>query len=86
MDEMNTYHIYLKDRCLFKNLDEDEFRVIWGRLYHSYWDDITFSVVEETKDQSDLEHSYQTMLQLITIISIIVIASALIVLKVYNPH
>ena len=58
MDEMNTYHIYLKDRCLFKNLDEDEFRVIWGRLYHSYWDDITFSVVEETKDQSDLEHSY----------------------------
>ena len=58
MDETTTYHIYLKDRCLFKNLDEDEFRVIWGRLYHSYWDYITFSVVEETKDQSDLEHSY----------------------------
>ena len=55
---MNTYHIYLKDRCLFKNLDEDEFRVIWGRLYHSYWDDITFSVVKDTEDQLDLEHSY----------------------------
>ena len=57
---MNTYHIYLKDRCLFKDLNEDEFRVIWGRLYHSYWDDITFSVVKETDEQHqlDLEHSY----------------------------
>ena len=44
---MKTYHIYLKDRCLFKNLDEDEFKVIWGRLYHSYWDDITYSEVNE---------------------------------------
>ncbi len=60
MKETNTYHIYLKDRCLFKDLNEDEFQVIWGRLYHSYWDDITFSRVNEieTKDQLNLEPSY----------------------------
>ena len=58
MAEMNTYHIYLEDRCLFKDLNEDEFKVIWGRLYHSYWNDITFSVVKETKDSLNLEHSY----------------------------
>ena len=55
---MNTYHIYLEDRCLFKDLNEDEFKVIWGRLYHSYWDDITFSRVNESKDQLNLEPSY----------------------------
>jgi len=58
MAETNTYHIYLKDRCLFKDLNDDEFKVIWNRLYHSYWDDITFSVVKETKDQLNLEPSY----------------------------
>ena len=56
---MKTYHIYLKDRCLFKDLNDDEFEVIWGRLYHSYWDDITYSVCsDEHADQLDLEHSY----------------------------
>ena len=55
---MNTYHIYLKDRCLFKDLNEDEFKVIWGRIYHSYWDDIKFSRVNESKDQLNLEPSY----------------------------
>ena len=58
MKEMNTYHIYLKDRCLFKDLNEDEFKVIWCRIYHSYWDDITFSRVNETNDQLNLEPSY----------------------------
>ena len=43
----NTFHIYLKDRCLFKNLNEDEFDIIWGRLYHSYWDDITYEEVSD---------------------------------------
>ena len=51
-----TYHIYLDDRCLFKNLDDDEFRVVWGRLYHSYWDGLTYSECEEKK--YDLEPSY----------------------------
>ena len=28
-----TYHIYLNDRCLFKNLNQEEFDIIWGRIY-----------------------------------------------------
>ena len=42
----------------YKDLNEDEFKVIWGRIYHSYWDDITFSRVNESKDQLNLEPSY----------------------------
>lgn len=42
-----TYHIYLQDKCLFKDLDEDEFDVIWGRIYKSYFkDEITYEKVE----------------------------------------
>ena len=33
----NTYHIYLNDKCLFKNLDQHEFDIIWNKLYTSYW-------------------------------------------------
>ena len=44
-----TYHIYLEDKCLFKNLNESEFDIIWGRLYRSYWNgDITYSVITDT--------------------------------------
>ena len=44
-----TYHIYLEDKCLFKNSNESEFDLIWGRLYTSYWNgDITYSVVTDT--------------------------------------
>ena len=48
MSADSTYHIYLKDRCLFKNLDEEEFKVIWGRLYKSYWDGLSYSEVTDT--------------------------------------
>ena len=42
-----TYHIYLQDKCLFKDLDEEEFDVIWGRIYKSYFtDEITYEKVE----------------------------------------
>ena len=41
---------------MFKNLNEDEFKVIWGRLFHSYWDDITFSEVIE-KDLEKYEEA-----------------------------
>ena len=38
-----TYHIYFEDKCLFKNLDQHEFDVIWGRIYRSYHtDSITY--------------------------------------------
>ena len=57
MRQMNkTYHVYLNDRCLFKNLDEEEFKVIWGRLYHSYWDGLTYAEMSEEK--YELEPSY----------------------------
>ena len=52
-----TYHIYLNDKCLFKNLDDDEFDVVWGRLYLSYWDGLTYSECVE-EEQYDLEPSY----------------------------
>ena len=51
-----TYHIYLNDKCLFKNLNDQEFTVVWGRLYHSYWDGLTYSECEEKI--YDLEPSY----------------------------
>ena len=60
MTEQRTYHIYLNDRCLFKNLDADEFDVVWGRLYHSYWDGLTYAecVEEEAADPVLSEASY----------------------------
>ena len=53
-----TYHVYLNERCLFKNLNETEFKVIWGRLYHSYWDGLTYSEVEEKEHEKYIEASY----------------------------
>ena len=36
---LKSYHIYFEDKCLFKNLDQDEFDLIWGRIYRSYHTD-----------------------------------------------
>jgi len=49
---MKTYHIYLEGtKCLFKNLNEEEFNIIWNKLYTSYWkDDITYEEITETTD------------------------------------
>ena len=59
MTEHRTYHVYLNDRCLFKNLDADEFDVVWGRLYHSYWDGLSYSEIIEEEENSVLsEASY----------------------------
>mgnify|MGYP004023370447 CR=1 FL=1 len=58
-DMNKTYHVYLKDRCLFKNLDEMEFKIIWGRLYHSYWDGLTYSeMTDNIEDKTYEESSY----------------------------
>ena len=51
-----TYHIFLNDKCLFKNLDDDESNVVWNRIYKSYWDGLTYSECEDEK--CDLEPSY----------------------------
>ena len=46
---MSTFHIYLNDRCLFKDLNEEEFDIIWNKLYTSYWkDEITYEEITET--------------------------------------
>ena len=56
-----TYHIYLREECLFKDLSESEFEVIWGRIYQTYFmEDLTYSeVTEDRKDKEELsEASY----------------------------
>jgi len=42
---------------LFKNLDQEEFDVIWGRIYKSYHtDSLSYAVI--TGDMSTEESSY----------------------------
>ena len=56
-----TYHVYLKEEVLFKDLNEEEFAVIWGRLFHSYYrEDLSYSLIEDTDNtkELDLEPSY----------------------------
>ena len=56
-----TYHVYVNNEVLFKDLDEREFEVIWGRLFHSYYkEDLSYSLIEDTDNtkELDLEHSY----------------------------
>ena len=56
-----SYHIYLNDKCLFKNLNEEEFNMIWNKLYTSYWkEEITYTEVQEmsVEDSTIFESSY----------------------------
>jgi hypothetical protein len=56
---MKSYHIYLEDKCLFKNLNEEEFKVIWNKIYRSYWrEDITYTEVSENPTLALEESSY----------------------------
>ena len=55
----STFHIYLRDECLFKDLDQKEFNVIWGRIYKSYFkEDITYSEIMENPTKVYEESSY----------------------------
>ena len=55
----NTYHIYLRDEVLFKDLDEREFEVIWGRLFHSYYkEDLTYTEISQKPNEKYIEASY----------------------------
>ena len=61
MNQQKTYHIYLRDECLFKDLSESEFEVIWGRIYQTYFmEELTYSeITEDRKDKGELsEASY----------------------------
>ena len=54
-----TYHIYLEEKCLFKNLNQEEFDIIWNKLYTSYWrDEITYEEVSENPTSVFEESSY----------------------------
>ena len=54
-----TYHVYLNDKVLFKDLDEWEFEVIWGRLYRSYYkEELTYSEIGEEQNEKYIESSY----------------------------
>ena len=55
----SSFHIYLRDECLFKDLDQKEFNVIWGRIYKSYFkEDITYSEIMENPTKVYEESSY----------------------------
>ena len=57
MTKNKSYHIYLEDKCLFKNLDQSEFDLIWDKIYRSYFrDELTYSEVEDADNGT--EHSY----------------------------
>ena len=54
---LKTYHIYYDDKCLFKDLNQEEFNVIWGRIYKSYHtDSLSYSVIDGDVVQE--ENSY----------------------------
>jgi len=58
---LKSYHIYLEDKCLFKNLNEEEFDIIWNKLYTSYWkEEITYTEVKDlgVEDSTIYESSY----------------------------
>jgi hypothetical protein len=60
-ETMKSFHIYLEDKCLFKNLNQEEFDIIWGRIYHSYFkDELTYvECIDYTCMQGRIEeHSY----------------------------
>ena len=44
-----TYHIYLQEQCLFKDLNEEEFNIIWGRIYKSYFKDDWVTIFDGKK-------------------------------------
>ena len=59
MKTNKTYHIYLQQECLFKDLTEWEFNIIWRRIYKSYFtEDLTYSEVVEEPNEKYIDASY----------------------------
>ena len=62
---MKNYHIYLNDKCLFKNLNQEEFDLIWDKIYFSYWrEELTYvECIDDACIQGKVEeHSYYCLL------------------------
>ena len=59
MTNKKTYHIYFEDKCIFKDLDQDEFDLIWGRIYRSYHThSLSYSMVSDLPDSALVESSF----------------------------
>ena len=61
MTEVQTksYHVYLNEKCLFKNLNQEEFDIVWNRIYKSYWtDEVSYVEVTENPIEAHEESSY----------------------------
>ena len=59
MTKTKSYHIYLNEKCLFKNLNEEEFHMIWSKLYTSYWDDdLPYTEITNEDESIAAESSY----------------------------
>ena len=61
----DSYHIYFKGEILFKNLSQDEFEFVWGKLYTSYINalnkELTYELISENniiETAFNLEPSY----------------------------
>ena len=55
---MNTYPICLRGEDIFKDLDQSEFDLIWGRLYRSYYcEELTYeSIVFDSSIVADASY------------------------------
>ena len=59
MTREKSYHIYLEDKVLFKNLERELFEIIWDKLYVSYHrNDLTYTEVDGEQVDNITEHSY----------------------------
>ena len=61
LETMKYFHIYINERCLFKNLNQEEFDLIWERIYRSYIrDELTYvECIDDACIQGKIEeHSY----------------------------
>ena len=57
--QTRSYHIYLNEKCLFKNLSEEDFDIIWNKLYTSYWrEEISYSEITNENELNVEESSY----------------------------
>jgi len=57
--QTKSYHVYLNEKCLFKNLNQEEFDIVWNRIYKSYWmDEVSYVEVTENPIEAHEESSY----------------------------
>ena len=55
---MKEYHIYFKQRCIFKELSEMQFKLIWSLLNTEYNSELSYSELTENPTENYIEASY----------------------------